>query len=322
MNHRTHKSWKSLSTILALFVFILLPISAESAPLPPEVKDVVTFIFQSDKDGNVVKDAANKPVAMGTGFFVAVPGAAGSQYGYLVTAKHVLKEPDGSFRQKINIRLNKKDGEIEFIPLDITKDGKTLVWEHTDKSVDIAVLPCLPDTAKYDYKAIPATMLTTQESFKELNIAEGSDIFFAGLYTGYYGARRNSPIIRFGRVAMLPEDKITFEANKPPEQLYMLEIQSYPGNSGSPVFFFLGSDRTPGSIVIGPPALRLAGVMKGFFGNLSPIAFLKTTDSIGVPVTNQNTGIAAVTPSYFLHDILFSDEANKARALATMPNNR
>jgi hypothetical protein len=310
--------------LLLLMLYLgtcFLPLRADCAPIPAEVKNLVTFIFQADAAGDVVKDSSGKPVAMGTGFFVAVPGPAGSAFGYLVTAKHVLNESDGSYRKKIDIRLNTRGGDAEFIPVDLDKNGKSPIFEHPDSSVDIVVVPCVPDLAKYDYKALPDGAITTQDSFKTLNIAEGSDIFFTGLYTGYYGQHHNSPIIRFGRVAMLPEDKIHFEANKPAERLYMLETQSYPGNSGSPVFFFLGADRTPGSLVLGPPVICLAGVMKGFFGNISPIVFLKNTDASPIPVANQNSGIAAVTPSYFLHDILFSEPLKRFRALSAMPNN-
>jgi hypothetical protein len=44
-----------------------------------------------------------------------------------------------------------------------------------------------------------------------------------------------------------------------------------------------------------------------------PIGFLQTPTA-STPVPLQNIGIAAVTPSYFLHDILFSDELKKFRA--------
>jgi hypothetical protein len=80
--------------------------------------------------------------------------------------------------------------------------------------------------------------------------------FFAGLFVSYYGEHRNNPIIRFGRVAMLPEDRIPWrtDPSKPVEnvRLYLLETQSYGGNSGAPVFFFLGADRNPGGLVLGP----------------------------------------------------------------------
>jgi hypothetical protein len=96
-------------------------------------------------------------------------------------------------------------------------------------------------------------------------------------------------------------------------QLYLIETQSVGGNSGSPVFFYLGADRAPGVINVGPPILKLAGIMKGSFSEGSPIRFLENAP---VPVAAQNLGIAAVVPSYLLYDVLFSGELKKQRAIA------
>ena len=278
--------------------------------IPPDVKKVVTFIFKADKLGKLFLDPkSNRPVPIGTGFFVAAKGelATAPLYQYLVTAKHVLKDSDETYFGKVFLRINKRVGDADFVPLDLTKDGKRLIFtDDSDDSVDIAVVPCRPDSQIFDFKVIPEEMVTTEQSFQTSNIAEGSDIFFAGLYTGYYGSKRNMPIVRFGRVSMIPEDRIQFEPNKPPEQLYMLETQSYGGNSGSPVFFSLGADRTPGTLTIGPADIKLAGIMKGYFGDWSPIKLVQTAPGLpppAVPAANQNIGIAAVTPAYFLHQI-------------------
>ena len=190
------------------------------------------------------------------------------------------------------------------------------MFSHSDDTVDIGVVPTLPSN-EFDFKMMPTEMLTTKHSFAELHLGEGSDIFFLGLFTGYYGQHRNNPIARFGHVAMFPEDKISWRdnASSPAEMvdLYLVEAQSYGGNSGSPVFFFLGADRTPGSLVVGHPVIKLAGIMRGSFGQLSPIDIMQTPTG-GIALSKQNIGIAAVTPSYLLHEILFSDELKKIRA--------
>jgi len=214
------------------------------------------------------------------------------------------------------MRLNKKQGDADFIPVDLMKNWQSVVAVNSDPTVDIAVIPAMPPHETYEFKVIPDDM-TTEESFKELHIGEGSDVFFTGLFVSYYGEHRNNPIVRFGRVAMLPEDRIPWRTDptKLPEnvRLYLLETQTYGGNSGSPVFFFLGSDRDPGSLVLGPPLIKLAGIMMGYFNEPSPIGFAQTPTAT-IPYSRQNIGIAAVTPSYLLHEILFSPDLVKARA--------
>jgi hypothetical protein len=279
--------------------------------VPPDVKKVVTFIF--------VTNARGERVPNGTGFFVAVnntPPRAGF-YGYLVTARHVLLQTDGTYYSKIFLRLNKKEGNAEFVGINLTGDAHTAVFTHSDPTVDIAVIPALPDQSIYDFAVIPEELLTTRNTFSQLNIREGSDTFFVGLFVNYYGEQKNTPIFRFGKVAMLPDDRIPWKTDpaKPAQlvQTYLIETQTYGGNSGSPVFFYLGSDRIPGSITVGPPELRLAGIMEGHFNEPTPLNVTQTPDSLAY-YSAINNGIAAVTPSFLLNDILFSDELKKFRA--------
>ncbi len=205
-------------------------------------------------------------------------------------------------------------GGAEFARLDLEVSGQSRVYTHPiDKTVDIAVVPALPDQKEFNFKCLPDAFLTTKESFSKLNISEGSDVFFTGLFTPHYGQHANYPIARFGRVAMFPNERIYWkEANKDPEmlELYLIETQSFGGNSGSPVFFYLCSDRLRGSLVLGPPELKLAGVMKGSFVAGSPVVEVAAKNAVAL----QNMGIAAVVPSYLLHEILFSEELRRQRA--------
>jgi len=122
------------------------------------------------------------------------------------------------------------------------------------------------------------------------------------------GTRRNYPVVRFGRVALIPDERINIAGSD--AHLYLIESGSYGGNSGSPVYFYLGSDREVGSVTVGPPILKLAGVMSGSFVDLQPISVIETAT---IPIARSNMGIAAVTPAYKLHQILFGSELKKHR---------
>jgi len=165
----------------------------------------------------------------------------------------------------------------------------------------------------FDCKWIPVDMITTKEIFKESRIREGDDVFFIGLFP-YYGNQRNYPITRFGRVALITDEKIPWKDKKEevPKMLdlYLVESQSFGGNSGSPVFFYLNATREPGSIVIGAPTLLLAGVMKGCYLDAKEIQVAETSK---IPISLENVGIAAVVPAYRLYELLFSDELKKIR---------
>jgi hypothetical protein len=288
-----------------------------ASPAPPEIAKTVTFIFLAGDHGapRVQNDA---PVANGTGFFVLVENENGpGGYGYLVTAKHVLKDDKGDYFRRVFVRINDKKGGSALIPIDlVSSEARQNLFIHDDPTVDIAVVPALPDLNVFDFLAIPTALIKSKEDFKKSTIAVGSDVFFAGLFAPHYGDKINTPIFRFGRVAMLTDDRIRWqEASKPVEmvELYLLETMSFGGNSGSPVFFSQGADRQPGSIILGPPEITLAGVMRGNFNEPRVGGVIQTPNAV-LPVFAQNIGIAAVTPAYLLREILYSDRLKKMRA--------
>jgi len=69
-----------------------------------------------------------------------------------------------------------------------------------------------------------------------------------------------------------------------------------------------GADREPGSIIIGAPTIKIAGVMEGYFGDLTPITMVQPASSNNqmIPVSTQNAGIAVVIPAQKVRDILNS----------------
>jgi len=71
--------------------------------------------------------------------------------------------------------------------------------------------------------------------------------------------------------------------------LYLIEAGSYGGNSGSPVFFYLGSDREPGSIVIGSPIFKLVGVIQGTFLDAHEIRVVETKE-VPIAVLSMKQG--------------------------------
>lgn len=302
-----------MKSVLICFVFLItIAISslALALPIEPETKTVVTFIFVTDGKG--------KRIANGTGFFVGVKNKEKPDiYAvYLVTAKHVFlkdEKDEKSFFPFVFVRINKQSGGAETLRLDLITEGtRKNVFTHDDPSVDIAVVPALPDQGRYDFKFLPDDFLTTKDEFKKLNIREGSDVFFTGLFTPQFeqdvGDQRNYPIVRFGKVALVSEEKINW--GKLNAELYLIEGSSYGGNSGSPVYFHLGAEREPSKLIVGNPVLKLAGVMQGTFTKSKQLTVIETS---AIPAYSSTMGIAFVVPAYKLHEILFSDELKKSR---------
>ena len=73
-----------------------------------------------------VIQSQRKPVPYGTGFLVGIKNDTGKGlYGYLVTAKHVLKDEEAERApSKVYLRLNTWNGDAHFIPLTRSKTAR------------------------------------------------------------------------------------------------------------------------------------------------------------------------------------------------------
>src|ERR1700730_468593 len=181
-----------------------------AAPIPPDVKQIVTFVFLADQNGELLRDKEGNPVPRGTGFFVGVPRENGKPEAgvYLVTAKQVLRADNGDFFPIIFLRLNGKDGDAEFVRVNV---DQRFIYLHADATIDVAVLPLLPPDNIFDYKVLSTNDFASSEKLKELKVSEGSDVFFTGLLTNHYGGSKNTPVVRFGRVAMFPDQPVPWK---------------------------------------------------------------------------------------------------------------
>jgi len=267
-----------------------------------DIKKTLSFVF--------VLNPGGAPIPNGTAFFVAVDSVnhTGRSYVYVVTSHHVLRKDKHSYFDQILLRLNKKGGGSGFIVIPLTGSQAAPIFIHPDPTVDIAIIPIAPDISTYDIKWIPQSLLVTKSKFSQLNIQEGDDVFFAGLFVQFSGATKNIPIIRFGKVAMISDEKIPWDGEM--IDLYLTETHSFGDNSGSPVFFLLNPTRNPGTLVLGAPQLFLAGVMKGSFLNTNEVVVVNHST---VAISKENAGIAAVVPSYLLNEILFDQSASSHR---------
>jgi hypothetical protein len=297
---------RTLLIVVTAIVFTSPTLNA-AMQIPDQIKEVVGFLFVDDPSGRVVPQ--------GTGFFVGVfkPGSTNEGHAYFITAKHVLyRRTDNRLYESMYLRLNTISGGSDVGKIELRDSGKQKnVFLPSDPTVDLAAIILAPDPKRHAAKILTSDYLTTKEQFKQLG--EGSDIFFTGLFVSHVGERKNYPIVRFGRVALLsdePIDFVNFKSERVKAELVLIEAQSYGGNSGSPVFYYLGADRQPGSLIIGPPELKLAGVMSGSFNDIVEV---KAAQTAVVPVVTPNNGIAAVVPAYKLSELLFSDELKKQR---------
>lgn len=245
------------------------------------IKNTVGFIYMFD-------DVLQEYTALGTGFFAYVT-QEDKIFHYLVTCKHVVdKHIDVD---PLYVRLTRIDGQgVWFVPLESK-------WEyHKDKTIDLAVTPFEQTTdVLCEYEAVNADVVFMLKEQIE-NLLEGETIAFLGLLTKIPGKNKNTPIYRYGNIAMKVDGKLWGSYG---EARYLLvECVAYKGNSGSPLWVSID---TPTPMFPFRRTLYILGVM-------TQIYLVEEIESLSSVKTAYNSGLSLAVPIYYVREILLGEK--------------
>jgi hypothetical protein len=266
--------------------------------------DVVFYLYSS-------RDEAERGESVGaSGFFVSVESKARPNAGYLyaVTNRHVIE------KGRLVIRLNTKDGEIDFIETTLES------WEPHREGEDLAVCAVgLRDEYKYcsvaEGKVIHEGFLLTDPPA----IGPGEDVMVIGRFINHEGKDQNFPTARFGAIAMMPSEPIYNRQFDNSKKAFLIEMRSMGGYSGAPVFVLHRDSKkidAIGSWVdVDEPEPFLLGVLVAHSITYTPVmreiasGELEKTDLW----VESNTGLAIVCPAWHIYEILELDRFKMAR---------
>ncbi len=281
-----------------------------------QIKKTVVFFTTSYIENNQRKSWG------GTGFLILAP-VSGTEKGglvWLVTNKHLLHPPDRPFFDQVTIRVNTTEssplaGQAQDLRMPVVDQAGNLRWVvDDDPSVDLTIVPVSPDKTQ-DVMWTSTDTFLTRESFKKLRVTENDDILFAGLFASYYGRKRNYPLVRHGKLALVTDERIPIDSRDATktEDLILAEVTSIPGNSGSPVFLRIGGIRE-GDAPKSGFQYYLLGIMQGCFTTSTDVSFDLTATARGeLP---ENSGIAAVIPAENLLHLLSLPQAKSLTFVA------
>ncbi len=277
-------------------------------PLREDLLETVSFIYSYRIFDNKME------VNSGTGFHVTQK--AKGLPGFLVTAKHVIMQEPGKYYPKLCIRHGTKDGP-DFIPVALSGNGAARVLTHpTDAGVDIAVIPHMDiplplsmSDEQWLGTSVDTSLFTTKDHLAKGDVRIGNEVVFIGWFSSYLGRQRMYPLVRFGRLSLLTNEKIPWSEYGLTRMLdlYLIDALVTSGNSGSPVFFRMNIQKEPGHIILNKPTLLFAGVLKGYF---------QVPLSINKGPVPSNSGIAAVVPALQLKAVLSSGPAQQLQPLS------
>lgn len=269
-----------------------------------QFRKCVTFLFANVLDKDTGK---NKTVPAATAFIVSVPIDDVGVIPYLVTARHVIEasRPYGP----LCVRINTTSGKPVYF--DAPQDD----WV-SNPFTDVAVVAIGQHNVSLDFKFLPISMLADDDYVVKHEIGAGDDVFFVGLFSEYAGQQRNQPIIRFGNISLMPNEKIPLRLDPSsdittPVDAYLVEARSWGGHSGSPAFIYFPPDRKLGSIQVGGSNIALLGLVHGHYEISQDVAFIG--DILGSGKVPINAGIAAVIPAQKIVDTLMQEELVEER---------
>lgn len=243
-----------------------------------------------------VRDDANKILWIGTGFFVGrCAGPKDKVYPLLVSNKHVYEGKDA-----IVLRMKKRDCE-ELLVLDAplkNDDGSLRYIAHDSDDIDIAILPLSAQFIEKNGLDFPCFNIDenamTSCELRANGVDEGTIIYMLGFPMGLVNVSSNLPICRMGCISRMSETQISEQHN------ILVDIQNFPGNSGSPII-----TRPELVSINGTPYLDrsvLVGIVHSYIPYQESLINSQTKQV--VEIRSENSGIANVHPVEYIRDII------------------
>lgn len=230
---------------------------------------------------------------IGTGFFVIEPFNDNEWQPFMVTNRHVLQG-----EKSIVIRLKEKDtGNLRTIDMPLENNGSPLYSTHDDEKIDIAVVPfngsfLTENNLQFSAFNTKEHLLESSE-LKKQGVDEGSYVYMLGYPMGLVNVDSNTPICRGGCIARIDENEINSTKQ------FLLDIQNFPGNSGSPII------TKPELNGIGEPGFNksvLIGIVLGYKPYEEKLINAQTNKV--VEIRSENSGIAVVHPAEFILQVI------------------
>jgi hypothetical protein len=247
---------------------------------------------------------------VGTAFYVGELLGNDRAIKYVVTARHLVdgSRPFGS----LWVRCVATTGEKRLFELPTDS-----WWQHP--TTDVAIAPLTIPLEKYELQFLPLHLIADAAWLQEHDVGLGDQIVACGLFSQYIGQERDAPIVRFGRIALIPNEliRIPGQGAMPAMEFsaILAELGSWAGQSGSPVFVYFRLDRnlfTGDTIQMKMPNPRLLGLIHGHY--TLPQNVIDLSGEVSKARVQLNSGIAIVIPATAILDVLEQERAVTLRA--------
>lgn len=239
---------------------------------------------------------------IGTGFIVAKAKNEKEVWLYLVTNKHVLKN-----KSEIWIRIGKEgSNETEEIEISLLNQNNNPNYSvHPDDKVDIAAIFIsggflMENNYSTGFLDIDKNAMTSEE-LRNHGVSEGNLAYMLGYPMGLVNVKSKNPICRMGCIARMSNAQIEDTKN------ILMDIQNFPGNSGSPVVL-----KPEFTSITGTEALSrsvLIGIIHSYIPYREALISEQTGETVEMRI--ENSGLAYMHPVEFIRKVVNMEYENK-----------
>lgn len=232
---------------------------------------------------------------VGTGFFaLRKTDKEGNARPFLITNKHVVKG-----QKNIVIRMKRRqDAELKEIDAPLENSTGSIYRLHKDPSIDVAVVPLngqfiIDNNLDFPAFDIDDNAMSSSE-LRENGVDEGSLVHMLGFPMGLVNEKSMLPICRLGCIARMSEAQVKEQHS------ILVDIQNFPGNSGSPVIL-----RPDPISIVGTKNLT-SSVLLGIIHSYIPYeeTLINAQTQRPVEIKSENSGIANAHPVEYIRDII------------------
>lgn len=217
---------------------------------------IPNFFIESVVTISATNNSGTK-TCIGTGFLVGdlmEKSKTTKKYGlYLITNKHVVKN-----QKRIFIGFNQNGGVNSYdFPVDLfNQNAQKRFSEHVNDKVDIIALSisaAFLNNMNAKYHFFPLEDAFTIDDMQKQGIFEGDLVYSLGYPLNLVNTSQKNPICRLGCISRI--SNLYIPGN--PEVNFLVDAQSFPGNSGGPVILrpeltsVIGSQPQPKAVLLG-----------------------------------------------------------------------
>ena len=242
-----------------------------------------------------INDQSNEKKWIATGFIVVRENEYGVYNAFLVTNKHVLKSRLTNVFLRFNVS-GKTDAKDLLLDL---QDGNGNDIFSVHPTADVGCILLNGSVLNKTIGSVSAFVLDkhalTREQMIEHEVVEGTIVYMLGFPSGLVGVDSKIPLCRMGCVSKIKEAY--------GENGYLLDIQNFPGSSGSPIINRIESNHLQGTKHYN--ATRLVGIIAGYIPYMEELISKKTGKTM--QVLQENSGIAVAYDVDSIKDTIESE---------------